>query len=61
MTDRDTGHPRGFGFVDMTDDGEAVKAIVAINGRDVEGRTQTVSEARPKTDRLSGGYGRKRW
>ena len=62
MTDRDTGQPKGFGFIDMTDDGEAVKAIAALNGKDVEGRTLTVNEARPKTDRPGGGgFGRKRW
>jgi RNA recognition motif-containing protein len=62
MTDRDTGQPKGFGFVDMSDDGEAVKAIAALNGKDVEGRTLSVNEARPKTDRPGGGgFGRKRW
>ena len=62
MTDRDTGQAKGFGFVDMSDDGEAVKAIADLNGKDVEGRTLTVSEARPKTDRPSGGGSwRKRW
>jgi cold-inducible RNA-binding protein len=46
----------------MSDDGEADKAIAALNGKDVEGRTLTVNEARPKTDRPSGGGGwRKRW
>jgi RNA recognition motif-containing protein len=67
MTDRDTGQPKGFGFVDMSDDGEAVKAIAALNGEDLEGRTLTVNEARPKMDRprsdrpSGGGFGRKRW
>jgi cold-inducible RNA-binding protein len=66
MTDRDTGQPKGFAFVDMTNDGEAAKAIAALNGKDVEGRTLTVNEARPKTDRPrsdrpGGGGGRKRW
>ena len=62
MTDRDTGKSKGFGFVDMSDDGEAAKAIAALNGKDVEGRTLTVSEARPKPDRPSGGGSwRKRW
>ena len=51
MTDRDTGTPRGFGFVDMSNDEEAVKAIAALNGKDFEGRTLNVNEARPKTDR----------
>ena len=62
MTDRDTGQTKGCGFVDMSDDGEALKAIAGLNGKDVEGRTLTVSEARPKTDRPSGGGSwRKRW
>ena len=46
----------------MSDDGAADKAIAALNGKDVEGRTLTVNEARPKTDRPSGGGSwRKRW
>jgi RNA recognition motif-containing protein len=66
VTDRETGQPKGFGFVDMSDDGEAVKAIAALNSKDVEGRTLNVNEARPKTDRPrgdrpgGGGFGRKR-
>ena len=58
MTDRDTGEPRGFGFVDMTNDAEAVKAIAALNGKDVEGRILDVKEARPKADRSGGGFRR---
>jgi RNA recognition motif-containing protein len=64
MTDRDTGQPRGFAFVDMTNDADAAKAISALNGKDLEGRTLSVNEARPKTDRPGGGgggAGRKRW
>jgi len=63
MTDRDTGQPRGFAFVDMTNDADAAKAIGALNGKDLEGRTLNVNEARPKTDRPGGGGGggRKRW
>ncbi len=63
MTDRDTGQPRGFAFVDMTNDADAAKAIGALNGKDLEGRTLNVNEARPKTDRPGGGggAGRKRW
>jgi RNA recognition motif-containing protein len=61
-TDRETGQPRGFGFVEMGDDGEGEKAIVALNGTDHDGRTLNVGEARPKTERSSGGgFGRKRW
>ena len=55
VTDRDTGQPRGFGFVEMSDDGEGDKAIAAVNGTDHDGRSLTVNEARP-----SGGRG-KRW
>ena len=67
VTDRDTGQPRGFGFVEMSDHTEAVKAIAALNGWELDGRTLNVNEARPKTDRLrgalpgGGGFGRKRW
>jgi RNA recognition motif-containing protein len=62
MTDRDTGQPRGFAFVDMSNDEDAAKAISALNGKDLEGRTLSVNEARPKTDRPGGGGGgRKRW
>jgi cold-inducible RNA-binding protein len=55
VTDRDTGQPKGFGFVEMPNDAEGEKAIVALNGRDFAGRTLAVNEARPKTDRSSGG------
>jgi RNA recognition motif-containing protein len=64
VTDRDTGQPRGFGFVEMANDGEGEKAIAALNGTDVDGRTLNVNEARPKTERSGGGgggFGRKRW
>lgn len=61
MTDRDTGRSRGFGFVEManTEDGE--KAIAALNGSQLGGRTLNVNEARPKAERSgSGGGGRDR-
>jgi RNA recognition motif-containing protein len=64
VTDRDTGQPRGFGFVEMANDGEGEKAIAALNGTDVDGRTLNVNEARPKAERSGGGgggFGRKRW
>ncbi|MGD0013423.1 MAG: RNA-binding protein [Bryobacteraceae bacterium] len=68
VTDRDSGQPRGFGFVEMTNDSEGEKAIAALNGQDLDGRTLNVNEARPKEDRGSGnrsgggGYGRRqRW
>jgi cold-inducible RNA-binding protein len=60
VTDRDTGQPRGFAFVEMTNDAEGDKAIAAVNGRDVGGRTLAVNEARPKTDRASSGGGGRR-
>ena len=50
-TDRDTGRVRGFGFVEMPNDAEAEKAMAALNGQDVDGRTINVNEARPKTER----------
>ena len=65
VTDRDSGQPRGFGFVEMSNDGEGEKAIAALNGTDLDGRALNVNEARPKTERSSGGggggYGQKRW
>jgi len=67
VTDRDSGQPRGFAFVEMGNDAEGLKAIAGLNGRDVEGRTLNVNEARPKEDRGSGGQrsggggARKRW
>lgn len=57
VTDRETGSPRGFGFVEMSHDGEADLAISAINGRELDGRTLNVNEARPKEQRSSGGGG----
>jgi RNA recognition motif-containing protein len=65
VTDRDSGQPRGFGFVEMTNDGEGEKAIAALNGTDLDGRTLNINEAKPKTERSGGGggggFGRKRW
>jgi len=57
VTDRDTGHARGFGFVEMSDNAEGDRAIAALNGTDLDGRTLNVNEARPKPDRASGGGG----
>jgi RNA recognition motif-containing protein len=51
MTDRDTGQPRGFGFVEMNVEEEANTAINTLNGTDLDGRTLNVSEARPKAER----------
>ncbi len=66
MTDRDTGRSRGFAFVEMARDEDAIKAIEALNGKEVGGRPLNVSEARPKPERATprtgerGGYSRER-
>lgn len=57
VTDRDTGRSRGFAFVEMTDSGEADRAINALNGANLGGRALNVNEARPKTDRGGSGGG----
>ena len=57
MTDRDTGRSRGFGFVEMASNEDGEKAITALNGSQVGGRTLNVNEARPKTERSGGGGG----
>jgi RNA recognition motif-containing protein len=57
MTDRDTGRSRGFGFVEMASNEDGDKAITALNGSQVGGRTINVNEARPKTERSGGGGG----
>ena len=67
ITDRDTGQPRGFGFVEMSANAEADRAIAELNGRELDGRALNVNEARPKTERSfggvggGGGRGRNRW
>jgi RNA recognition motif-containing protein len=55
ITDRDTGQSKGFGFVEMGSDQEAQAAIAALNGKDHNGRSLTVNEAKPKTN--GGGRG----
>jgi RNA recognition motif-containing protein len=55
--DRYTGQSKGFGFVEMSDDGAAQKAIDELNGRDVSGRSLTVNQARPREERPRGGGG----
>ena len=60
VTDRDSGQPRGFAFVEMANDAEGNNAIAAINGQEVGGRALTVNEARPKTSGGGGGGGRGR-
>ena len=55
ITDRDTGRPRGFGFVEMPTEG-ADEAIKSLNGKQMDGRSLTVNEARPRNDRGGAGY-----
>jgi RNA recognition motif-containing protein len=66
ITDRATGRSRGFGFVEMSSESEAEKAISDLNGRELQGRKLNVSEARERTGgggggerRGGGGYGRR--
>ena len=51
LTDRETGQPRGFGFVEMPNGMEAQTAIAGLHGKDVGGRSLTVNEARPREER----------
>jgi cold-inducible RNA-binding protein len=55
VMDRETGRPRGFAFVEMSEGGQA--AIDALNGRDLDGRALTVNEAKPRESRGGGGGG----
>ncbi|MFN7021721.1 MAG: RNA recognition motif domain-containing protein [Phycisphaerales bacterium] len=57
VMDRETGRPRGFGFVEMPDDAQARAAIEGMNGKKLDGRDLTVNEARPKTEGSRGGGG----
>jgi cold-inducible RNA-binding protein len=56
VTDRDTGRAKGFGFVEMSVDADGDRAIEALSGRELDGRSLTINEARPKEDRGGGGY-----
>ncbi len=58
VTDRDTGQPRGFAFVEMTDPQEAQRAMEAMNGAEMNGRALNVNEARPRPSGGGGGGGR---
>lgn len=60
ITDRMTGQPRGFAFVEMSNRSEAERAISVLNGSDLQGRTLNVNEARPKVDGPRGGGGNSR-
>ncbi len=57
ITDRDTGRPRGFAFVEMGSQRDAQAAITALNGREVGGRALTVNEAKEQAPRRGGGGG----
>jgi cold-inducible RNA-binding protein len=57
LKDRDTGQPRGFGFVEMANDEEAEKAINGLNGTQLGSRMLNVNEARPKVNKAGGGFG----
>jgi len=57
ITDKYTGEPRGFAFVEMSDKDSAVNAIADLNGKEMNGRTLNVNEARPRNDRSGGGGG----
>ncbi len=64
ITDRDTGQSKGFGFVEMSSDSEAQKAIQELNGSSLDGREIIVNEAKPKKaprDNRGGGRGGNRW
>jgi RNA recognition motif-containing protein len=61
IMDRDTRQPKGFGFVEMTTQAEAEKAIQMFNEHEVDGRRLMVNVARPKTERPSGGGSRGRY
>jgi cold-inducible RNA-binding protein len=60
VTDRDSGQSRGFAFVEMSVDAEGNRAISDLNGRELDGRNLNINEARPKTERGSGGGGGQR-
>jgi RNA recognition motif-containing protein len=57
IMDRETNRSKGFGFVEMSSDDEAKAAIDQLNGKELDGRAVTVSEARPREDRPRGGGG----
>jgi RNA recognition motif-containing protein len=64
VMDRETGRPRGFGFVEMSSDQEAQEAIQQLNGRDLDGRAINVNEAQERAGGGGGGRGgggRGRW
>ncbi len=58
IEDRETGRSRGFGFIEMSSKEEAENAISTLNGKEIDGRTLTVNEAKPREDRNGGGGSR---
>ena len=61
LMDRETGRPRGFGFITMSSAEEAQKAISALNGSQLGGRALTVNVAKPREERPAGGGGRREY
>ena len=61
VTDRESGQPRGFAFVEMGNDSEGQNAITSLNGRELDGRALTINVAKAKEDRGGGGNRQKRW
>lgn len=57
IEDRETGRSRGFGFVEMASQADGEKAISELNGKEIDGRTIKVNEAKPQENRGGGGYG----
>ncbi len=57
IMDRDTGRPKGFGFVEMPDKSAAIKAMEALDGKEFSGRQIRVNEAKPREPRSGGGGG----
>ena len=57
LMDRETGRPRGFGFITMSSAEEAQKAIDGLNGKSIDGRARTVNIAKPREERSGGGGG----
>jgi RNA recognition motif-containing protein len=60
IKDRDSGQSKGFGFIEMEDDTQAKAAMAALNGKEINGRSIIVNEARPREDRRTSGGGNSR-